>query len=136
MSGVQPTEFLIIENGGYVKYLREGECNLCGLCCCKNVIGVRIEACLGRNPDGYAGEVNWEAWDGYSHFQSQGMNWWVKFDVKDEMQEHGCSSLVDGKCSIWKGDEFPAVCRHFPVHPRDIEKFHECGFSFRRVDDD
>ena len=137
MTGVQPTEFSIIENGGYVKYIREGECNLCGRCCCQNVIGANIEAHAGSSPQGGSnGDTDWDAWDGYSHFEAQGLSWWLKFHIKDEMRETPCTSFVDGRCGSWKSDDWLALCRYFPVHPCDIERFPECGFSFRRVDND
>ena len=124
-------EFTIIENGERVKYLREGSCNLCGLCCCKNVIGVKITAGCGNEHNEI--ETNWSDWEGYSEFSAQGINWWVKLDVRDEMREKPCLSLVDGRCSTWKDDDWLAVCRYFPVHPKDIEKFPECTFSFREI---
>jgi len=125
-------EFTIIEDGERVKYTREGRCNFCGECCCKNVINVNITAGAGNEKtDG--GETDWNDWNGYSEFRSQVVWWWMKFNVHDEMREEPCCKLVDGRCSIWKTDEFPAVCRYFPVHPRDIERFENCGFSFRRV---
>ena len=123
-------EFTIIESGERVKYLREGSCNLCGLCCCKNVIGVKITA--GAGNENSEGETDWNEWEGYSEFSAQGVYWWIRLDVQDEIKEMPCLSYVDGKCVHWEGDDFQAVCRYFPVHPKDIEKFPECGFSFRR----
>ena len=137
MTGVQPTEFTIIENGKRVKYLREGECNLCGACCCKNTIVVNITAGAGNEHYDEDEKTDWSKWEGYSEFESQGIYWWIKLYVKDEMMESGgCPRLIDGKCADWMTREFKAVCRYFPVHPSDIAKFPECGFSFRRVDND
>ena len=124
-------DLTIIENGERIKYIREGECNLCGACCCKNVIGVKIVAGVGNSSDD---DTDWGDWEGYSEFWSQGIWWWVKLDIKDEMHEKPCAGFVDGKCVDWDTRKFPAVCRYFPVRPRDIEKFPECGFSFRRVE--
>ena len=119
--------FWIVEDGELVSYLRKGDCNKCGRCCCQNVIGIRLEAFVGRAEDG---EPDYSQWEGWSYHLGQKVGWWWKLDVKDEMQESGCSAQnSDGLCGDWDSD-LPAVCRYFPMHPRDIEKFPECGFSF------
>ena len=129
----------IVEDGKYVLYKRTGECNHCGLCCCKNAIDTHIQL-AGIQPEGKQDEGNKEpdedlsAWEGWSAFRAQFLWFWIKFDVLDELREEACGALVNGECSIWKGYDFPAICRYWPVHPNDLVKFPECGFSFERVE--
>ena len=119
--------FWIVEDGELVEYSRKGSCNKCGKCCCSNKITVRMTASIGP-PDNE--DANYDNWEGWSHHEGQGADWWWKLNVTDEMLDHECSSLSEGRCEIW-GNQ-PAVCRYFPMQPRDIEKFPECGFRFEK----
>jgi hypothetical protein len=134
--------FWIVENGAYVKYIRHGSCNKCGLCCCSNEIGIKMEACMSGDSGPSRPDINrggnFDEWEGYSHHSDQRVDWWWKLDVKDKITGSVCESFdpLTNLCDVWDEDDFPAVCRYFPFHPRDIEKFPDCGFSFERVDSD
>ena len=80
--------------------------------------------------DGNA-DPDYSKWEGYSHHEGQGVEWWWKLNVTDEMLDEKCQSLVDGLCKVH--DNQPFVCRYFPMQPRDIEKFPKCGFRFENV---
>jgi len=127
--------FWIVEDGELVSYLRTGSCNQCGRCCCQNEIGIRMEASLGRK-DAYPSgdDADYSEWEGWSTHQDQGIDWWWKLDVRDKMGNPCHYQDEKGLCMQWDGD-LPAVCRYFPMHPRDIERFPECGFSFERVEE-
>ena len=131
----------IVEHGKYVLYKRTGECKRCGLCCCKNVIDTQVQLAEIQPEDKQRENDNepdedLSAWEGWSAFRAQALWFWIKFNVHDELREEACGALVAGKCSEWKGYDFPAVCRYWPVHPSDLAKFPECGFSFERVEHD
>ena len=121
--------FWIVENGQLVEYSRQGSCNKCGSCCCKNKIKIRMSAYIGGDDNVDADYSNWEGW---SHHLDRQVEWWWKLDVTDEMLEHKCKSLIDNRCKRWN-DDLPFVCRYFPMQPSDIEKFPECGFRFVRT---
>jgi len=124
-----------VENGELVEYERHGECNQCGECCCTKTIGYRCRAnSQGKNEEGEE-QVDYGDWEGWHSLYAQGLTWWFKItEVKDEPYE--CSRLQDGKCDVWKSDEFPAICRYWPFHPSNLEKFPNCSFTFERADVD
>jgi len=91
-----------------------------------------MRAYIGSDPDADPdADPDYSNWEGWSQHEDQGVEWWWKLDVTDEMLDHECASLVGGLCEVWDG--LPAVCRHFPMQPRDIEKFPKCGFWFERA---
>jgi Fe-S-cluster containining protein len=124
--------FWIVEDGELVSYLRTGSCNQCGRCCCQNEIGIQMEAYTGRRTEG---KPDYSQWEGWSHHRDQGIDWWWRLDVRDKMGDPCHYQDEKGLCMRWDGD-LPAVCRYFPMHPRDIEKFPECGFSFERIEEE
>ncbi len=123
--------FWIVEDGELVPYHRTGSCNQCGRCCCQNEIGIRMIAWCGEKG---VEDYDWSASEGWSNHRDQGVEWWWELDVRDKMMDNPCHYQDEkGLCMQWDGD-LPAVCRYFPMHPRDIEKFPECGFGFERAE--
>jgi hypothetical protein len=126
-------DILIVEDGKYVPYVRTGKCLQCGQCCCTNEIDAQVQ--FARCPDSTEDDGNVEdlsEWNGFSAFKAQGLWFWFKFNIHDKNRTNECGSFVDGRCTCWKDDDFPALCRYWPVHPRDLEKFPDCGFHFER----
>ena len=137
------TKLSIVEDGKLVEYERTGRCNGCGECCGeKNTITYTVSVASGRlslRPDKYekyGSPEGWEEWEGYSIFWSQGLWWYFKVtDVKDREVPAPCSQQdPDTKlCSLWKLDDWPAICRYWPFKSSDLEPFPKCGFSFQKV---
>lgn len=119
--------FWIVEDGALVEYERLGECRRCGQCCCGSLITFRLAAFTGDDVD----EFDWSDNEGFSVLEAQGLIWYMKADVDGEART--CAALEEGACTIWMQDDFPAVCRYWPVHPANLEHFPDCGFSFRKV---
>lgn len=46
----------------------------------------------------------------------------------------GCFDLEAKSCSKFGTEEWPDICRKFPVKPSDLDGLTDCGFSFRRVE--
>lgn len=128
----------VVENGEPVLYRRQGECWGCGKCCCNFTITYQLETQLGGAKNegldvvGIAKD-NWGSWEGWSVFHSQGIWWWFKITGIVE-SDKGCPELRDGAiCNVWQDPEqWPVLCRYWPVHPDNLEKFPDCGFSFAR----
>jgi hypothetical protein len=68
-------------------------------------------------------------------FFAQGLWWYFKVASDDEPSP--CTQLDENnKCRVWMDiDKFPAICRYWPFHPSNLEKFPQCGFSFERQED-
>jgi hypothetical protein len=135
-------EIWTVENGELVSYLREGQCNLCGECCCSHQIVYECRANSQKDePDDDSGDgkdsTDWTKWEGWHCFFAQGLTWWFKITEVKEKGERCGSLTADNKCGIWKqDDDFPAICRYWPFHPSNLEKFPHCGFRFQRIDHD
>lgn len=129
----------IVEGGQLVQYKRTGQCDQCGACCCAHTIRYDVSASVrtaAALPGGNGGDgADWSGWEGWSTLYGQGVWFWFRVsDVEDE--PHQCPSYdVEMKqCTIWQDMEaFPLICRYWPVNPKDIVKFSNCGFSFERV---
>ena len=120
--------FWIVKDGKLVAYERQGECRRCGQCCCGRRITCKIAAFSSSdNID----EYDWSDNEGFSIFEAQGLIWYMKAKVWEENRI--CASSKKDICVIWMQDDFPAICRYWPVHPNDLEHFPDCGFSFREA---
>lgn len=128
--------FWTVENGSLVLYKRTGECKGCGQCCCTHEIIYCLEVGFksGRREDAGDEKFDWTSREGWSMFLAQGVWWYIKI-VSVEDRPSPCSRLTDDmKCKDWQDfDEFPVICRYWPFHPSNLEKFPGCGFSFERV---
>jgi Fe-S-cluster containining protein len=121
--------FWIVESGVLIPYERKGECLGCGICCRGNNIRATITKSQdGQDDDGLIIERLEEKWEGYSVFQIGDVWRWYKTELLEE--ERVCTSLVGNKCECWQTEEWPEICRYWPFHPRDLEAFPECGFTF------
>lgn len=128
--------FWTVENGELVAYERTGECRRCGACCYKHRITYTLEVDFASDPDEQESEedFDWSCREGYSMFRAQGAWWYIKIIAMGE--PHRCPYLTkDNKCSMWQDpEEFRPICRYWPFHPTNLEKFPECGFKFERLD--
>jgi Fe-S-cluster containining protein len=121
--------FWIVENGKLVEYERLGECNRCGKCCNTKCISFTLGA-YSEGPSDKAEDYDWSDYEGYSIFRAQGLTWYMTVTTKEEAGI--CSDLDDNVCTLWMQDDFPVVCRYWPVHPDNLEHFPNCRFSFER----
>ena len=123
----------IVEDGKLVEYERLGKCKQCGQCCCSNTIMFQIgsytEGTLDKSTE--ADEGDWSDYEGFTVLRSQRLLWYMSATVKKG--KGPCEDFEDGRCTIWMQDDFPAICRYWPVHPNNLEHFPDCGFSFKEV---
>lgn len=136
-------ELQIFPNGDFDEdpeyWEREGVCFGCGECCRRaGELRYRIQREEGHenpNPDEIleGEEGQWEQgspiiaedWDGY-------WVWWQRMDPRPNHPD-GCNQYTDeGKCELWGIEEFPELCRKWPLFPGEMDKFSECGFQFLR----
>lgn len=126
--------FWIVEDGKLVRYTRYGSCNMCGKCCCSQLIRAQFTSTLVYDSDVAENievdDDDWSEWEGWSAHSQYGLWWWWKFATEDEAKI--CGSFINGKCESWGSKDFPAICRDWPAHPNDLERFPGCGFSFER----
>lgn len=133
-----PTIFWAVEGGKLVRYARSGACNLCNKCCKGYRIIYKLEVSLTQDQSDKGGTEDWASWEGWSIFYAQGTWWYIEVTVGDDPEAfEGCDALTEeGLCSKWQDLKgFKPICRYWPFHPKDLEKFPECGFSFRRLYD-
>ena len=123
----------IVENGEPVKWERLGECNGCGECCQGHKIEFQYEM-ASAGAKGQEEVYDYSEKEGWSALKAHGVWWWFLI-AEIEDSEEKCQCLKDGKCSVWMDEEeFPPMCRYFPLHPKDLEHFQKCGFGFRRAE--
>lgn len=127
----------IVEQGQYVEYQRLGKCNQCRACCCTREIHSKSQAASDDGEDDDTAESgDLSAFEGYSVFWAQRLWWYMKTETLATVREKPCSGFVGGLCTVWQTDEWPAICRYWPVHPNDLAAFPECGFRFERKKDE
>lgn len=126
-----------VENGELVLYRRSGECKRCGACCRDKIIVYEMEVSVDSgNRDGEDNDdSDWSCREGQSMFLAQGIWWYFNIpEVKDDSQL--CPKLTsDNECSEWNTESFRPICKYWPFHPRNIEKFPKCGFRFEQYED-
>jgi hypothetical protein len=125
------------------RWLRTGECVRCGACCEDHdrpdyFIGLLVDGDDGADgddadrevsssPEGMggtlpSGAVVAEDWDG----------WWV-FWRQSGVRPGPCPQWKgDGVCAVYGADDFPHVCRKWPVLPMELENYPACGYRFVR----
>ena len=134
-------QLYIVEDGKLVEYERLGECNGCGECCGNDhSIIYRVQVHFAHKEtedDNYDPfKKDWTEWEGYTLIWSQGLWWFFKvIEVGKPNEPCSCQDPETKLCSIWKTEEWPAICRYWPFRPSDMEPFPNCSFSFRRVKD-
>ena len=134
-------DFWTVEDGELARYIRHGECNQCGACCCTHTITLQMEvgAQNGKRDDESDDEKkehDWSEREGWSMFLAQGIWWYFKITAI-EPKENFCPALTpDRQCSEWQTDDFRPICRYWPFHPDNLAKFPTCGFSFERITND
>ena len=122
------------DTGVITQWHRCGECNQCGDCCraCVRMNddistnGKRaVERINGKWPEtGVQNEVND---DGKRIFF-----WNVRLDP-DYPDYEVCGSLEGNLCSAHDGEDRIAICRYFPMSPRNAALFPRCSYEFERV---
>jgi hypothetical protein len=115
------------------RWIRTGECIRCGACCedddrphylvglleddAPEGVGACSESATGELPPG---PIVAEDWDGR----------WVFW--RQSGARHGpCPKWQGGGvCSAYGAEDFPHVCRKWPVLPSEMESYPACGFRF------
>ena len=124
-----PKEFWIVERGELRPYLRLGECSMCGDCCRGKRVTARF-TCVPVEVDSSSDDGDWSGWEGWSANLHGGLwRWWL---TSEGGEERICPALQSGECGAWRSEGFPALCRDWPVHPRDLEAFPRCSFRFEQ----
>lgn len=123
----------VVEGGVPVEHRLVGACNECGQCCCEQDISYQVIV----EPD----TLDVRTWarlpeyEGWCFFSSQGLWWFWRICEITATREHRCKHYSDdGRCRIWNMEQFPAICRYWPVHPVAGGEFPDCGFRFERVE--
>ena len=130
----------IVEDGQLVQYERTGQCNQCGACCCTHTISYSM-SCTLRTPSRQVTEKDsdqdWAGSEGWSALYAQGVWWWFNVtEIEDKPDPCPGFSVETKRCTRWEDmEDFPPICRYWPVNPKDIAKFPQCGFSFERTED-
>lgn len=131
--------FWAVENSKLVLYSRVGQCNKCGECCCTHTITYQMEVGFmsGKRDDEGKDNYDWSGREGWSMFIGQGIWWYFKVvSIEERKPEDAiCKRFVNGLCNIWQQDDFRPICRYWPFHPSDVEKFPGCGFRFERIEE-
>lgn len=135
------TDFWSVEDGELVLYKRAGSCNKCGACCDKAGITFHMEVRFcskEKHEEGDPGTetISWEAREGWSIFKAQGIWWYFKVTYAPEdaePSEETCGDYIDGLCASWEDEQWRPICRYWPFHPSDLERFPTCGFKFERI---
>ena len=131
-------DFSIVENNRFVHYRRSGSCKQCGKCCCTTEIRAQVQVTTDdadkSNRSGPSDLGDLSDWEGFSVFCARGLWWWIKIEVTDEPQLELCSAFIDGRCNCWNTVDWPVICEYWPVHPMNLERFPDCGFSFERIE--
>ena len=132
-----PLRLWIVEGGKLVEYERTGECNECGDCCeAKHSIRFQVSVSGDDEAEVDESQKDYSEWEGWVWLFAQGMQWWW-FIYDDDGDSQQCSAFdtETRKCTIWRDDiKFPAICRYWPIHPKNVERFPRCSFSFRRIE--
>ena len=133
------TDFWAVEEGKLTLYKRSGECNKCGACCDKAGISfqMKVRFCSkGKHQEGDPGTetIDWKDFEGWSMFIAQGTWWYFKVDYApgDEGPFQACGDFEDGLCTSWDDEQWRPICRYWPFHPRDLERFPTCSFKFEK----
>lgn len=134
----KPTVFWIVEDGVLVEYRRSGECKRCGQCCCGVTINYTegMQFVSSEKGEEKQQDLEWSEYEGYSVFRAQGLWWYFRTNSIEENAEDRCEALsAEGQCEDWGDPErFKPICRYWPYHPKDLEHFPDCGFSFEKVE--
>lgn len=123
------------EDESPIGYVRKGRCNGCGVCCRdRHQYGYHSEAAPGslpfRAPRGTkgaarAGPLVAENWDGH----------WVYWSLLAVPAGVDCPAFDDiDRCSVFETDEWPEICRKFPMLPYEMSDYPNCGFHFEPLD--
>ena len=155
----RPARFWVVENGKLVAYTRFGECKQCGECCRGWVITYTCSISFANSGDvvrlwNYKDEEDplsseyWVNYEDFSIFYAQGMWWYFKIfsiekaeDSSEKAGEASEDGMTTGRCPNQRGNlcdewedaaEFRPICRYWPMHPKCLEPFPNCGFEFER----
>lgn len=90
----------------------------------------------GEREDEDDDDFDWSCREGWSMFIAQGIWWYFKVTAIED-EKFRCEALDErDQCKLWDTDRFKPICRYWPFHPSNLEKFPQCGFSFERQEDD
>lgn len=117
-------------------YIRKGQCKGCGQCCRdRHQYGYHSEANPGALPKNAprgtedvedAGPQVAEDWDGH----------WVYWSLSVAPANIDCPAF-DGvdRCSVFRTDEWPEICRKWPFLPYEMSSYPDCGFWFEKLEE-
>lgn len=115
-------------HGIAAEYERQGECRKCGICCRQ-----RVHFAYQKPP--YKGEPRngGKSTDGEGVWlEVQQGRWRHFYKIKNVDRGEPCSSLGnDNLCACH--DHKPLLCTVWPITPKCIEAFPDCGFSFKEI---
>lgn len=131
--------FYVVEDGELVSYLRTGACTRCGDCCQKKItfewqVWRSEQEGMKDGGDEEGGEP-WSSYEGYSVILRHGV-WWA-FLITGIEGVYVCPHWGGGGgCTIWEDQvKRPVLCPFWPVHPKDLEKFPRCGYTFTKLEE-
>lgn len=124
----------IVEQGQLVLYKRNGECKGCGACCREYFISFETGHC--SKEEVVAKGEDFLSWEGWSYIEDGDFCRWMKATVLGiRHREKQCISLDGNRCKLWRDDAWPFVCRYWPIHPQNLERFPDCGFAFEKTEE-
>ena len=137
-----PTEFLEwdYDNNICTRYKRVGQCNQCGECCKATIKYTAIP--LYKNGDTIEGTQEWwlrtdgkGVWNEVFYY---GARRYVKITDNEGLyrEEGPCGWLTRSNKCLGRlfGDWSAILCMVWPLSPKHIEPFPNCGFSFVEVE--
>ena len=123
------------------RWLRTGACRRCGACCEATERPHYLMGLLDDDGSGEAdgeaadvpvvdppeeaptGPVSAERWDGH----------WTFWQATPPMPGACPMWRGEGVCAVYGQDNFPDVCRKWPMFPGEMDGYPTCGFHFHRV---
>jgi len=129
----------VVEDGGFVKYERLGECLACGDCCRKfNYSFQRTTVSImapGDEVDEEKDIGKWEDWAVENWDNKDEWTWWGPFEIISlDEPKCRCFDPLTNHCSEFGQDDWREICRKFPFRQADLEGLDNCAFSFRRIE--
>jgi Fe-S-cluster containining protein len=112
------------------RYLRQGECNCCGICCVRTI---KFSVVNSNDSDNQPLE-GFITFDGGKWLEvGEGVD--RSFYRMQEFQsgEEPCIHLgCDNRCDDYENR--PSLCRTWPNSPEDLAHIPECSYSFTLID--
>lgn len=124
----------VVRGGKLVSLTRHGECLGCGECCTKfNYKCARTGAREKWSED--EEKADWSEWEGWAVENWDGKwIWWGPFEIIP-LDKPKCKTFESpNRCLKFEQDNWPEICRKFPLRPEDLAGLDNCGFYFEEGD--